>query len=80
MAKGKRITNDQAERIKDCEWPKHIAVINNRVYRLDKMIDITDQKHLYIEGYEYNLRRVAFFIIHGRWPARQFSLPWEGNQ
>jgi hypothetical protein len=67
----------QAERIKNTEWRKHLAITNNRIYRLDTMTDVTGQKTIQIDGYEYNLRKIAFFVIHGRWPARNFLLPWE---
>lgn len=66
-----------AQRIADKDWMKHIAITNNRIYRLDNMSDITEQKTLTIEGYAYNLRRIAFYVIHKRWPKRGFKLPWE---
>lgn len=58
-------------------WTKHIAIINNRIVRIDTMKDITKQKTICIEGYEYNLRRVAFFMINNRMPSHNFLLPWE---
>ena len=71
---GKRV---ETKRIEDHEWLKHIAVFDSKIYRLDTMSDITHRKRIMIEGYEYNIRKVAFYIIHGRWPSRNFILPWE---
>lgn len=65
------------KRIEDGSWLKHIAIVDNRIYRVDTMTDVTDQKTIQIDNFRYNVRKVAFFVIHGRWPARNFLLPWE---
>lgn len=67
----------EASQIQGKDWLKHIAVINNRIIHLDRMLDITEQKTITIDGYSYNLRRIAFYVIHKRWPMRGFKLPWE---
>lgn len=67
----------ETNRVDGKDWLKHIAIINNRIIHLDRMLDITDQKTLMIEGYNYNPRRIAFYILHRRWPSRGFKLPWE---
>ena len=63
--------------VEDNEWSKHIVVMNNRVYRISDMRDITHQKRIMVNGFDHNLRRAVFFLLNNRWPSKQFSLPWE---
>lgn len=65
------------ERIKDSDLSKHLAIMNNRIYRIDTMADVTDQQYVMFDGYAYDTRRAAFYILNARWPARGFLLPWE---
>ena len=67
----------ETSRVKDDEWLKHVAVFDSKIYRLDTMTEITNQKTITIDGYSYSLRRIAFYVIHRRWPSRNFILPWE---
>lgn len=69
----------KAQLMKVCEEDlhKHIAVMNNRIYRIDTMKDITDQKFIQINSQRISVRKAAFYLINERWPARGFLLPWE---
>ena len=72
-----KVESTTVGKIEDHDLIKHFSILNNRVYRLDTMTDITDQKYIHVDGYSYNVRKIAFYLIHGRWPARGFLLPWE---
>lgn len=63
--------------IEGAELHKHIAVMNNRIYQIDTMKDITDQKFIQIYGQRISVRKAAFYLLNGRWPAPNFLLPWE---
>ena len=59
------------------DWLKHIAIVDSRIYRIKGMRDITDNLEMQVDTYRYNVRKVAFFVLHNRWPAKGFLLPWE---
>ena len=65
------------KRIADSELWRHFAVINDRIIDLHRMVDITHQKTVNVDGYIYKPRAIAFYLIHHKWPGRNFKLPWE---
>ena len=64
-------------RIEDDDLHKHFSIINERIYHNDTRKDVTQQSYVTIHGHRYNTRKVAFFLIHERWPSAAFLLPWE---
>lgn len=66
--------------IRDEELGSVIFIMDNRIYSVDTRKDITDQTYVALNGVRYNVRKVAFYLIHKRWPASGFLLPWENSQ
>lgn len=65
------------KRIPDSDLWRYFAVINDRIFDLHRMVDITHQKTVNVDGYIYKPRNIAFYLIHHKWPGRNFKLPWE---
>lgn len=64
-------------KVEDHDLIKHFSILNDQIYHNDTRRNITKQQYVYIDGYSYNVRKIAFFLIHERWPAHNFLLPWE---
>lgn len=73
----RKVINTKLNAIREDDLHKHIFVLNDRIYHTDTRADITDRKYLQINGQQINVRKAAFYLINGRWPARGFLLPWE---
>lgn len=69
----------KAQLMKVCEEDlhKHIVILHNRIYHIKTHKDITDQKFIQIYGQRISVRKAAFYLLNGRWPAPNFLLPWE---
>lgn len=73
----RKVINTKLNAIREDDLHKHIFVLNDRIYRIDTMKDITDQKFIQIYGQRINVRKAAFYLLNKRWPAPNFLLPWE---
>lgn len=58
---------------------RKFAISGNRIYalRFNGLKDVTHMNSFVLDGYRYNPRRIAYFLINGQWPGKSFTLPWE---